>query len=182
MNSAIPPSLTHHNTNYCLAHLQPFSSQFNWTCKNNRNLDLRVRVKWSNHCISEELLGVAPTGAMVLHDGQNRPRVFDHDRYMWSRDLPTIVGDLFTKPATTIRLTTENNWYTFRLGMPHPLPSGEKYYCFVRLRYMYQFGSNPLSHIIRLSVESAYSRSTEPFTPHGNERRMFGRIVEQLVP
>jgi hypothetical protein len=53
-------------------------------------------------------------------------RIFDVDRYTWSLELPAIIGDLLSRPTTSIQLTPENNGYIFRLTMSHPLQANEK--------------------------------------------------------
>jgi hypothetical protein len=65
--------------------------------------------------------------------------------------------------------------------MNHPLPNGEKYYCFFRLRHHEQVREKPAMHEFHLHVESAYSRKTPPLAPHGNEKVMFGRLTERLM-
>ncbi len=176
----IPTSINHHNLDYCLAHLQPSTSIFRWICKDGRALDFTVNISWSNHCISDTLNDHEPEGAWVFSHFSHDKRIFDVDRYNWSLELPNIIDGLFQKPTSMLILTVERNWSLFRLKMRHPLDDGSKYYCFVRLRYVEEINGNPLSHLLSLHVESAYARTNEPLTPHGNERTMFGRIAERL--
>lgn len=136
-------------------------------------------VRYSNHCYSKELLGAVPDGASTFLDSGGKGRLFCPDRYLWSQELPEIVEGLFVKPTSQVKLTIEGNWYVFQLHMKAPLPHGETYYCFLRMRH---HGTDDGGlHKMSLQVESAYSRNSPPLSPHGNERSMFGRLAERLA-
>lgn len=175
-----PPQITHHNTPFDLRHLQQRFRSFQWKCRDKRTANFKVRIRCSDHCISEEIFDEPAEGAMCFRrDGKTR--IFDRDRHQWSLELPTIIDGLFAKPTESLRLTTEQNWFIVQLSMKHRLPNGEKYYCFLRLRNLGKISDDPWMHNIHLQIESAYSRSTNPQTPHGNERVMFGRLLERLI-
>lgn len=176
-----PSAVRHHGVRYDLRHLKERFGEFKWQCQDREFVCFRVRVHWSDHCFSEDLADQEPTGAFCFTDRGGKTRVFDPDRYAWSIELPGIVDQLFRKPTTQVRLTAEQNWFIFRLYMDHHLPAGEKYYCFFRVRYLNTSPGGDRIHHMHLHVESAYSRSTPPLTPHGNERLMFGRLVERLM-
>lgn len=174
----LPAAVSHVGHDYDLQHLRQRIATFSWQSIGGLELHFSVRVRYSNHCISELASDPLPAGCFVF-DPNSNPRVFDLDRYNWSLELPAIVDELFTKPTTSIQLTPEHNGYVFRLKMSHPLANGEKYYCFVRLRRSGQFaaGQHPLK--LDLFIESAYARNTEPV--RSNVRIMFGRLAEKLV-
>lgn len=176
----IPTYIFHHNVKFDLRHLQERFQQLQWNCQNKRIANFRVRIHCSDHCISEEIFNAAPQGAMCFSK-HGKTRMFNADRHQWSLELPSIVDGLFDKPTQSLRLTTEQNWFIVQLNMKHPLPNGEKYYCFLRLRHLGKVTDDPLMHNIHLQIESAYSRSTHPITPHSNEQIMFGRLLEKLI-
>ena len=176
----IPTSITHHDVEFDLQHLQQRYKSLEWKCQDNRIANFKVRIHCSDHCISEEVFDAPPEGAMCFMR-HGKTRVFNPDRYQWSLELPAIIDGLFAKPTENLRLTTERNWFVVQLRMKHPLPNGERYYCFLRCRDLGKVSDDPLMHKIHLQIESAYSRSTYPLTPHGNERIMFGRLLERLI-
>lgn len=176
-----PSAVDHHGVQYDLQHLNERFGEFKWQCQDGQVVNFKVNVHCSDHCFSEELIGEAPSGAYCFLDRGRRVRIFNPDRHAWSKELPDIVDQLFRKPTTQVRLTAEQNWCIFQLYMKHPLPTGEKYYCFFRVRYLDAKTVEHESHHIHLHVESAYSRSNPPLTPRGNERSMFGRLVERLM-
>lgn len=177
----LPLSIRHHGAEYDLLHLAERSIRLDWRSQDGREHRFSLRVHYSSHCVREELVSAPPVGAGLLRDHGTRQRVFDVDRYYWSLELPGIVDELAAKPTTPVRLTIERNWCLFRLYMRHPLPNGEKYYCFFRIRYLERPGHESPAHQVHLQIESAYARSTPPLTPHGKERAMFGRLLERLV-
>jgi hypothetical protein len=174
----LPASIIHSGQHYDLQHLQQQFRTFAWQGSNGVNLHFSVRVRYSNHCISE-LATQAPSPTCFVFDLNSNPRIFSIDRYEWSLELPAIVDELFVKPTTAIQLTPEQNGYVFRLKMKHPLPTGEKYYCFLRLKRSGEFITVGQPLRLDLVVESAYARGTEPI--RSNERTMFGRLAERLV-
>lgn len=177
----LPNSVVHHGISYNLKHLNPHERNFTWRCQNGTDVTFQVLIRYSSHCISKEIQGPTPNGTHCFLDHKDVRRVFDLDRYQWSLDLPDVVGDLLLKPTTTIKLTAGHNWYHFRLHMKHPLPSGEKYYCFMNLRSCKTVRKNPALHRVSIFVESAYSRNTPPHTPHHQKSMMFGRLAEELA-
>jgi hypothetical protein len=160
----LPASIHHAGLDYDLQHLAQKLFLFSWQGSDGSNFHFSVRVRYTDHCFST-------TAGLV--------RVFDVDRYKWSLELPTIVQGLFAKPTFSIQLTPEQNGYVFRLSMNHPLPNGEKYYCFLRLKRSkgYVAGESPLK--LDLFIESAHSRAIAP--QRSKERIMFGRLAERLI-
>lgn len=173
--------ISHYGAKFDLSHLDECSRTLHWKCQDGKAVEFRTQIKFSNHCISEEINGCAPNGAHCFTDRGGKRRVFDIERFQWSLQLPEIIDRLFDEPTTTVRLTIERNWFLFQLHMQHPLPNGEKYYCFLRMRYLRCASDDPPQHDMHLHVESAYSRSRPPLTPHGNQRSMFGRLAERLM-
>ena len=174
----LPASVSHEGLTYDLQHLKQRFSEFSWRTSDGLNLLFSVRVRYSDHCISG-IVSLPIQPSCYVFGSAPQLRVFDTDRYNWSLELPAIVDALFTKPTSPIQMTPEHNGYIFRLRMNHPLPTGEKYYCFIRLKRFHNFvdGEHPVK--LDLFVESAYSRQTEPI--RSNERTMFGRLAERLV-
>ena len=174
----LPSSICHAGLNYDLQHLGQRFFAFSWICSDGSNLAFSVRVRYSDHCISETVSLPNPLGHFAFGTASSL-RTFDADRYEWSLELPAIVDALFVKPTTPIQMTPEHNGYVFRLKMNHLLPSGEKYYCFIRLKRSQEFvvGLHPVK--LDLFVESAYARQSEPI--RSNERTMFGRLAERLA-
>jgi hypothetical protein len=176
----IPTRIIHHKVEFDLQHLQQRYQNLQWKCQDKRTINFKVRIRFSDHCISEEIFDTPQKGAMYFTQ-YGKTRIFNPDRYQWSLQLPTIIDSLFAKPTESLRLTTERNWFIVQLSMQHPLRNGERYYCFLRFRNLAKISDNPLKHYIHLQVESAYPRSTYPLTPRGNERIMFGRLLERLT-
>lgn len=178
----LPDRITHHGREYDLAHIQQRYKLLTWQRQNGQNVDFKVRIQYSNHCISRAIKEDFPPGAYYFNERQDRLRIFCLDRYKWSLELPRIIGGLLDCPTMPVSLTNQNNWYIFAPTMQHSLTSGEKYYCFLRPRYIEMIRKNPPLHRIRLQVESAYPRKEPPKKPHHNERRMFGSVIEQISP
>lgn len=153
---------------------------FQWKDGNGIVLEIGVEVYFSDHCVSEDKKGQRNENAYYFYQG-NTEREFCIDRYQWSLQLPDLIGLLFQKPTTNVRLTAEKNWSGFSLSMKHPLPNGHRYYYFVRPRYLGLDKVDPTKHLFRLSVESAYSRPNPPFSPKGAPNLMFGRLLEQNI-
>jgi hypothetical protein len=174
----LPAFVSHTGLSYDLQHLRQQFFAFSWVTSNGSNLSFSVRVRYSDHCISEVVSLPIEPNCCVFGIAPNL-RIFDADRYEWSLELPAIIDALFVKPTTPIQMTPEHNGYVFRLRMNYPLPTGEKYYCFIRLKRSHDFtaGEDPVK--LDLFVESAYARQTEPI--RSNERTMFGRLAERLV-
>ena len=174
----LPAVVSHTGLNFDLQHLKQQFFAFSWVAADESNLSFSVRVRYSDHCVSEVTNLPIQPDCYVFGIAPNL-RIFDVDRYKWSMELPAIIGSLFAKPTTPIQMTPEHNGYVFRLRMNYPLPIGEKYYCFVRLKRSQDFvaGQHPI--MLDLFVESAYARQTEPI--RSNERTMFGRLAERLV-
>ncbi len=160
----LPASISHAGVEYDLRHLVQKIFQFSWQGSDGLQFHFSIRVRYTDHCFTKV-------------GGLNR--LLDVDRYNWSLDLPAIVEELFAKPTSPIQLTPEQNGYVFRLRMNHPLPNGEKYYCFLRLKRSnaYVTGEHPLK--LDLFVESAHPRAIAP--ERSKERIMFGRLAERLV-
>lgn len=174
----LPAFVSHNGLNYDLQHLRQRFFSFSWVASHGSNLSFSVRVRYSDHCISELASLATKPECYAFGNGPNF-RIFDIDRYKWSMELPAIVEVLFVKPTTPVQITPEHNGYVFRLQMNHPLPTGEKYYCFIRLRRSKDFVAGQHPAMLDLFVESAYARQTEPI--RRNERTMFGRLAERLV-
>lgn len=174
----LPTFVSHTGLNYDLQHLRQQFFEFSWIASDGSNLLFSVRVRYSDHCISEIVSLPIQPNCCVFGIAPNL-RVFDADRYQWSLELPAIIDALFVKPTTPIQMTPEHNGYVFRLRMNYPLPTGEKYYCFIRLKRSHDFmlGEHPAK--LDLFIESAYARQTEPI--RSNERTMFGRLAERLI-
>lgn len=149
-----------------------------WKCQDDVQREFSFRVRYSDHCISESIDNPPPARSQLFGVGGSL-RVFDIDRFEWSKELPTFIEGLFAKPTTAIQMTPEANGYVFSWKMTHPLLQGEKYYFFVRVRLSDGFMIEETPHKIDLFVESAYARITEPFKV--KDRPMFGRLVERLL-
>lgn len=174
----LPDIITHHGTQFSLRHLQPMHPNFRWRCQNGVMVTFSAKIKFSNHCVSKNYNAASNIEAHCFEDG----REFCPDRHAWSLGMPTIIDNLFFKPTTQVTLTAEDNWFVFRLSMQPRLPVGERYYCFFRPRHHELMCANPVLHKFNLHVESAYSRKNPPTTPRSNERLMFGRLLERLMP
>jgi hypothetical protein len=174
----LPASICHSGMEYDVRHLAQRFLSFSWQGRDGTDFQFSVRVRYSDHCISATPSLSLPPDAFVF-EAPASMRVFDVDRYNWSLELPSIVETLFVRPTTSIQLTREQNGYVFRLTMKHPLNTGEKYFCFLRLKRSpeYVAGASPLK--LDLFVESAYARSTDPI--RSTQRLMFGRLAESLV-
>jgi hypothetical protein len=174
-----PTSINHCGNEFDLTHLQQSFGTFSWLCLDGGERNFSVRIRYSDHCISEAVVGSYPAGSHVFQAGVPH-RIFDVDRYTWSLELPAIIDDLLSRPTTSIQLTPENNGYIFRLAMSHPLQANEKYYCFIRLKRSAVPVTNQVDCNLDLFVESAYPRLIPPIK--AKERQMFGRLAERLVP
>ena len=171
----LPVSIRHSGKDYDLRHLAQQFRTFLWKGSDGSDFHFSVRVRYTDHCISEKVdVAAIPESCLFANN-----RVFDVDRYKWSLQLPSIVEGLFAKPTSSIQLTPEKNGYVFRLTMNHPLAVGEKYYCFFRLKRSHEFIAGEHPSKLDLVIESAYARFIDP--ARANERIMFGRLAERLV-
>lgn len=157
----LPAFASHIGLNYDLQHLKQQFFAFSWITSGGSNLSVSVRVRYSDHCISEVVSLPVRQDFCVFGIAPNL-RVFDADRYEWSLELPSIIDALFVKPTTPVQMTPEHNGYVFRLRMNYPLPSGEKYYCFIRLKRSQEFvvGLHPSNWIClsRVRMRGSLSR------------------------
>lgn len=174
----LPNSIFHLGIEYDLQHLEQKFLSFQWKCKDSRLLNFDIRVRYSNHCISEKCKPPSIKNSFIFEDGYKK-RLFNIDRYKWSLELPGIIKMLFDKPTSTIQMTPDNNGYIFELKMRHPLPNNEKYYCFVRMKRSPIFKVDLYPYKLDLYIESAYSRGLDPI--RSNQRIMFGRMAERLI-
>ena len=170
--------ITHDGTQFSLRHLQPRQKYFSWRCQDDVTVIFSVKIKFSNHCVSENYDTVSNIETHYFEDG----REFCPDRHAWSLGVPTIIDNLFDNPTTQIKLTAEKNWFVFQLSMQPELPAGERYYCFFKPRHHKLMCADPALHKFNLHVESAYPRKKPPSTPRSKERLMFGRLIERLMP
>jgi hypothetical protein len=174
-----PESLVHFGTDYALKHLVPSYHSFGWTAEDGSHMAFEARVRYSNHCFSEEIgQGVPQTGACALADG-NKIRVFCPVRHGHSMTLPEIMTGLFAKVTTPVCLTHENNWTVFRLQMTPALDKGEKYFVFFKVRQANPGVLTPgQPHRLDIYVQSAYGRAAPVET---FRRYPFGRVAERVA-
>lgn len=176
------PDFWRYNGKKCtLGHLRPSNHSFRWASKAGADGFFHGRLRYSTHCISIANNGLPADPANLLHDAQGKPRVFDYDRYLLSLTLPALITGLFDKPTTTIRPTTQANYFVFQMPAPEIAARGEKYYAFFQIQYKFQQAGDPAHHHFELFVESAYCRSAPPQTPHHKPTVMFGQLLENLA-
>lgn len=174
----MPSIIKHIGKDYDLMHLAQRFFKFDWKCADGQNCEFSVRVRYSDHCISDGIK-VAPPQGSCLFGNPPKQRVFDLDRHTWSLELPTIIENLIAKPTTALQLTPEGNGYIFRLTMAHSLQAGEKYYCFIRVKRSQTNNASAKERQIDLYVESAYSRQYEP--DRTGQRIMLGKLAENIT-
>src|SRR5258708_4483104 len=96
----------------------------------NKQMQLSVRIRFSNHCYSLEHYGdEEPEGShFIVNSGQRR--LFCPIRHEHSLCLPNLFREMCEKPTHTVALTAEDNWSIFRAQIPSPMFAGEKYWIF----------------------------------------------------
>jgi hypothetical protein len=156
MDSAamLPHSWLHEGTTYSLAHLLPSDQSCSWTNKSGSTHHFHGRIRYSNHCISDEAKPPLNSDNNYLFD-KKTPRVFDLDRYHLSLSLPALIAGLFEKPTTSVSMTAKANYFIFQTANTNKIQNGERYYAFFNPSYKFQDRTDPLRHHIEVYVESA---------------------------
>jgi hypothetical protein len=145
----------------------------------NKQLQLAIRVRFSNHCYSLEHYGdEQPEGSYFIVDN-GRSRLFCPIRHEHSFCLPNLFRELCEKPTLPVALTAEDNWTIFRAQIPSPMFEGEKYWIFYRVKPNSVLPDG--THLVDVYVESAYPRTTPVVT---FRRLPFGRLIAEtaLIP
>jgi hypothetical protein len=89
-----------------LSHLEPFILACPTTV---RESALRINVRFSNHCFSEEFREEVHAEGLVVMD-RKRKRAFDRVRYNLSRNLPQLIRQL---PGAKVHQTFEQRNYVY---------------------------------------------------------------------
>lgn len=174
----LPSIASHLGDDYDLSHLHQQFYPMSWQCQDGVQRDFSFRVRYSSHCISETVYDPQPADSQLFGNG-NDVRVFDTDRFEWSKELPALIQQLCAKPSTSIQMTPEQNGYVFHMRMQHPLESGERYYIFVRMKRPTDFDIERSPTNLDLFIESAYARTEAPIKI--KYRPMFGLMAEKLL-
>lgn len=171
-----PASINHLGVTYSLIHLRQEFRTFSWTCEDKAVRKFSVRVRYTNHCYSDDPPTPIPPGAHMVPDKQ-KARMFCPHRHAHSQSLPAIIDGLFVKPVTTLcRTTQERNWSMYRLQMTPQMANGSKYYVFLQM--LCKFPEIDGVHFLDLWVQSAYERHDPVFT---DRRFTFGRVAERVA-
>jgi hypothetical protein len=172
-------AITHLNQPYELGHLAQHFGRFSWISEDRIELSFSVRVRYSTHCYSEDLKEPCPAGGCVITDESGRDRLFCPIRHAHSISLPDVIGGLFTKPGTSVKLTYErDNWSIFRLQMTPPLAAGHKYFAFFRVKPEDPTQDGDGAYRLDLYVESAYQRA-QPVAVRSSFP--FGKVAERVA-
>lgn len=161
-----PPKFTHNGEEYDFAHLDQSSRTVDWIDQESQPQIYTVRIRYSDHCYSEEI-----KGNRILEDSDypisdNPTRVFCPKRYAATFDLVFMINGLFEKVTSSVILTSKNNFHIYRLDKACEMG---RYSVFFRLRV----GAKP-SHL-ELYVESAYLKDSRVVTV---QRMPFGKALE----
>ncbi|WP_407192513.1 hypothetical protein [Bradyrhizobium sp. STM 3566] len=170
------PLIQHCGQEFDVGHLDQHIETCTWTGAAGE-FSCLVKIRYSDHCYSYEDDGSEqPENAHIFNDRNGQRRVFCPTRHIHSCELPEILRGLCAKPTHPVALTPERNWTIFRLMMPSPLDTDEKFWIFFRLRLL--VGNLKKPEEVDLFVESAYPRKDRPVLT--GQRSMFGRALEQL--
>ena len=154
----------------CLAHLT--SQEVTISFKHeNQIVDAKVTVYYSNHCWTRSK-GVTDPDSSILHSEQRKNgyvdhRVFDQERYDFSKSLPSIIDNLTDKVCLQ-----GNGSIFYRHERPGTAYTDEGWYICARLEH--QQGS------LRLSVRSVHYRKNKPVDTRGPAIR-FRELVRRLM-
>lgn len=113
--------------------------------------DLRIVVKYSNHCYSEEFVDGMHDEQLVLWDHQ-RKRAFCRERYTHSLFLPGLMDEL---PSKRVYQTAQARNYGHFVCLPQI--EGREYQIYFSMRRQATNDSD-----LMLYVESAYASDKEP--------------------
>lgn len=173
-----PPFFVHKDERYDLTHLRPF--MFNLTLqahKSNPELEISLRVEFTNHCYTEgaaqdvtELNGVTYDEV----DHYEWPRWYNTERYNTSLLLPDFVRQIHTKKCL---FTKRQNWLIIELeeenGTIVPF-----YLIFSIWAHKNQENS------LGLRIVSAYKKTKEDNAPkrgHGMDRISFAMLARKTL-
>jgi hypothetical protein len=149
-------------------HLDPFTMSFN---SQMASKDLRVNVRFSNHCFTHSPLdhAVYPP-EIILTDHSNRERIFCQTRYQLSHMLGAVVRGL-NNPQCKVHQTASKRNFNYSLQIDNPKGP---YHLFFEVSKT--TGQASSMQDLNLFVESAY-----PEMPIGEPPALLGRIGFQLL-
>lgn len=155
-----PSAIEHNQVLYDLSHLTQRFCEFSWKDKQLEEHTYSVRLRFNDHCYSEEIKDgriLLPNDTVV----SSQPlRVFCPIRH---RETPTLIDmmeGLITKPGSTIALTARTkggtkNWKIFRLYPKSDEFGRERYTVFFSIRRGFD-GLLDGARGVDVFVESAY--------------------------
>lgn len=175
-----PSSISFRGENFDLTHLRQDIGRFSWTSKDTKeNAEFSVRMRFSNHCYSEEI-----KGARVIREDdvivERMPmRVFCPMRHDKTYLLVQIMQGLIQRPTTSVALTTRTtgggkNWTVYRLYSRPDGPGTERYTVFFSVTRGFD-GLPDGARGIDVYVESAYLKEQRVSVL---KHVPFGRVAE----
>lgn len=116
-NEPFFPPLVIEGVTYEFSHLDPFTMRF---VSNSANRQLRVNVRFSNHCFSYSPIdGQERQAPLMLFDHNNRERIFCPTRYRLSLSLPDIVRSLNNSKCKVYQTAARRNFnYSLQVDDP----------------------------------------------------------------
>lgn len=110
------PSLQIGKESYDFKHLNPFTIVVE-SKKAKKNL--RVRVRFSNHCFSRGYIEGQDSSEQIINKGDSKPRVFCPTRYRLSFSLQELISSLNSPKVKVSQTKTERNWvYSIKIDDP----------------------------------------------------------------
>lgn len=162
------PSLTAGGIDYSFQHLEPFTFSFESL---SARRELRVRVRYSNHCFTHAYdAQSAPYAFPILLDQGKRERVFCPVRYSLSMGLNSVINDMNHAKVKVYETQTRRNW-THSIAVDAP---AGPYHLFFNIEKAAK--DEKRYQDINMFIESAY-----PEQPVGDAPAVIGRIGFQLL-
>ncbi len=168
-----PSLISHQGEEFSLEHLRRSIKLMEWKDREQKNLEISIQIRYSDHCYTELIDSEISSGSFVSGN-----RVFLPERHRLSMGLPVLIEGLVNKPTSRVGITYEKNCHVYKLKVAEPLPQGHRYAVFFRLK---KSRTDDPSHGIRkldLIVESAYVRSNRVQI---RENTVFGKIAINTI-
>ncbi|ELV7510824.1 TPA: hypothetical protein P2Q98_004519 [Aeromonas veronii] len=162
-NEPFFPPLVIEGVTYEFSHLDPFTMRF---VSNSAHRQLRVNVRFSNHCFSYSPIdGQERPAPLMLFDHNDRERIFCPTRYRLSLSLPDIVRSL-NNPKCKVYQTAARRNFNYSLQVDDPKGP---YHLFFEISK--STGQAAQMQDLNMFVESAYHEE-----PIGKSPDLLGKI------
>ncbi len=124
--------------------------------------DLRIRVRFSNHCFSRDYIDGEDSSEEIINQGERKLRVFCHTRYRLSFSLQDLVTSLNSSKIKVNQTKAKRNWvYSIKIDDPEG-----PYHLFFEISRTPK-GKRQYQDL-EMVIESAYHETKEPPKIIGN--------------